>query len=129
MKKELINYSILFLILILYLVIGNYYNLYLPCLFHKITNLYCPGCGITRALKSLVSLNFYQAFRYNNLIILLPIFIIYYLELFLDKYKIKNLNLKRYMTNKFFIVILIIVVIYGILRNIPDFAYLIPTQI
>ena len=38
-----------------------------PCLFHKITGLLCPGCGNTRAVLSLLQLNFSEMLRYNLL--------------------------------------------------------------
>lgn len=38
-----------------------------PCLFHKLTGLRCPGCGNTRAVLSLLQLNFSEMFRYNLL--------------------------------------------------------------
>jgi len=66
------------------------YNIGIPCIFFEATRLYCPGCGITRALKSLITLNFYQAFRYNMLLTLLtPFFILYLLNLYVFKSKYK----------------------------------------
>lgn len=128
-KNSLIKISLGIFILIAYLIIGSHFNIYIPCPFYKLTHFYCPGCGITRALRSLLSLDFYQAFRYYNLIVLLPIFLIYYGENFLEKKGIKNLNLKRFMTNKFWYTILILVIIYGVVRNISYFDYLIPTNV
>ena len=85
---------------------------------------------MTRAIRSLITGHFYQAFRYNNLIIILiPTFFIYYGEVLLDKLNIKNLGLKKYMNTKFFVILLVIVLLYGILRNIPLFSYLIPTDV
>src|SRR5690554_3644064 len=49
-----------------------------PCIFHELTGLYCPGCGITRTVLSLLSLDFHQAFRFNPLLVfLLPLYIAY----------------------------------------------------
>ncbi len=38
-----------------------------PCPFHALTGLYCPGCGSTRALYSLVHGDVAAAWRYNAL--------------------------------------------------------------
>jgi hypothetical protein len=46
-----------------------------PCFFHKVTGLYCPGCGSTRALHCLLHGQIYEAIRNNALIVLaLPLF-------------------------------------------------------
>jgi len=37
----------------------------IPCLFHLLTGYNCPGCGVTRMLISLFSLDFPAAFSYN----------------------------------------------------------------
>ena len=120
MKKRIIKViskiSILLLILLGYYFLNRYYNIAIPCLFHKFTNLYCPGCGITRCLFSLLEFNFIKAFNYNPLVtILLPPFIIY-----------EVVNMYNYILNKpilkipKFIVnlLLIITIIFGVLRNI-----------
>lgn len=44
------------------------------CMFHRMTGLYCAGCGMTRASYYLMHLRFGEAFRYNPLgVILLPL--------------------------------------------------------
>lgn len=50
-------------------------NPFLPCFFKKMTGLYCPGCGLTRALHALVHFDLLRAIRMNALFILsAPIF-------------------------------------------------------
>lgn len=36
-----------------------------PCLFHKFTGLYCPGCGTTRGLHALLHGHVLAALRFN----------------------------------------------------------------
>ena len=43
---------------------------YPKCLFHEMTGLYCPGCGSTRALYSLMHGEFREALRDNALVVL-----------------------------------------------------------
>lgn len=38
----------------------------LPCLFYKLTGLYCPGCGVTRMCLALLRLDFPAAFAANK---------------------------------------------------------------
>ena len=61
------------LILIGYYFLNKYYHLTIPCLFHEITDLYCPGCGITRLLFALLKGHINEAYNYNRLVfIILP---------------------------------------------------------
>ena len=46
----------------------------IPCVFHLLTKLECPGCGVTRMCLALLRLDFYAAARYNLLLLcLLPV--------------------------------------------------------
>ena len=99
----------------------------IPCLFHELTGLYCPGCGITRMIFSILQFDFYQAFRWNIfLFILIPIFlgygIVYYVDWIFDK-------TPPVLPNWFWNILLFSAILFGILRNIPYFHYLIPTLI
>lgn len=38
---------------------------FIPCLFHVITDIPCPGCGMTRACLSLTQGEFVDAWRYH----------------------------------------------------------------
>lgn len=123
-KKEMkLILLLLISFLIIFLFLNKVFNFTIPCLFHEITNLYCPGCGITRMFLALFKLDFYQAFRYNPLVFILLILSIVY---FLVK-KIGKLNFK--FPNYIYYYLLVIVIIYGILRNIPLFSFLAPTTL
>ena len=45
------------------------------CIFFQLTGYRCPGCGLQRALHSMLNLDFVSAFKYNAfLIAVLPVF-------------------------------------------------------
>lgn len=111
---------------LLYYLLNLYTGFAIFCPFHKFTGLYCPGCGVTRMLFSLIKLDFYQAFRYNPLVFILLIIGIIYL---LIKFILKKFNIIIKVSNYVWYILIIIVIIYGILRNIPYFNYLIPTDV
>lgn len=118
---------VLSVIFLFYYVLNKYLNISIHCLFHEITGFFCPGCGITRMFFSLLELNFYQAFRFNPLVFILIILgVIYWLIKLLIK---KFLNISIVIPNNVYYILLIIVIIFGILRNIPGFEFLGPTKI
>ena len=119
-KKDLISFIIL---AILFVVIFICNDFGIPCIIHKLTGLHCPGCGGTRAFLALLRLDFYQAFRYNMLVVIaIPFFIVHLVCRYIFKlqYKIPNWIL---------CILIVIVILYGVLRNIPYFSFLAPTTI
>ncbi len=118
--------SILLFISIIFLYLNHKFSFFIPCIFHKITGFWCPGCGITRMLISILKLDFYQAFRYNPLLFtLLPFFSIYGVAYYINWLENRQLNLPKII----WIILLIIVIFFMILRNIPMFSYLAPTAV
>lgn len=128
MKK--IDYSFIIVtivIIFLYAISFFFTGEGLPCIILEKTGLYCPGCGISRMFISIIRLDFYQAFRYNPLIFILLITCIlfgivdtiYYIR---NK---KHINIPNYI----YIILLLIIIAYGIMRNIPMFSYLEPTVV
>lgn len=123
MKKKQKNIICFMILGVLFCILFVRYNFRIPCIFHEVTGLHCPGCGGTRAVISLVKLDFYQAFRYNMLIIIaIPFFILHVMCRYIFKLKYRIPNYVWYM-------LIVIVILFGILRNIPYFSFLAPTTI
>ena len=114
-KECLILITFFFIVLILYKL-----NIPIPCLFHKLTKLYCPGCGVTRMCVSIFKLDFKSAFSYNAYAFILLCLAIIYFIVCIIKHKLLIIpNLCIY-------IIIIIGIIFAILRNIPYFSFLAP---
>jgi hypothetical protein len=125
--KKIRFYIILFVLLIVYLIVGKLFDIYIPCPIHFITGLYCPGCGITRMLFSMIKLDFYQAFRYNPLMFISTPFILFlFINNIYSIYKNKKSLVKK-IPNSIWYILLIITILFGILRNI--ITYLAPTVV
>ncbi len=71
----------IFATLVLLLVAGGAYFLKIPCVFLTLTSIPCPGCGMTRALISAITLDFSRAFSYHMMFWSVPIL---YLAMLLD---------------------------------------------
>jgi hypothetical protein len=64
------------------------------CIFRNLTGIKCPGCGMTRAVLSVLHLRFAEAFSYNKLIVLVfPLGLLLFLRSFLKE--IKGLKLRH----------------------------------
>ena len=97
-----------------------------PCFFHAITKLYCPGCGMTRCLTHLLQFEIQDAFRCNVAIFLLSPALLYIFSYSLYSYvrygkmhfsKVQNILLFGCLT---------ILILFGIVRNLPAFSFLQP---
>ena len=97
------------------------------CPWKKYFDIDCAGCGATRMVIALLHFEFYQAFRYNPLMFVLLILTIFYL-LYLFVCKIINVSFYKFNSNWLW-ALLIIIVLFTIVRNVPGFEYLKPTKL
>ena len=91
------------------------------CILKNIFGICCPGCGLTRAYKSILQLELYSAFYYN--ILGVPLFIIGFsicIGLIIDiiKNKNKTINYILIVLNKYYIYIISFVIFAMIINNI-----------
>lgn len=113
-------------LLISYFILHRLTGFAIPCVFHKITGWFCPGCGVTRMLFALLRFDFATAFRSNALLFLLLPFGIYLgIDYIIKLYQNKP-PVYRKIPDKYWIALLIVTLLYGILRNLALFDFLAP---
>lgn len=97
------------------------------CILKECFGIYCVGCGGTRMLFAIFRLDFYQAFRYNpGMFVFMAILAVFTIFNIIRLLMRKNVYIPRKNTVYFVVCILFI---YMILRNVPGFEYLIPTDV
>lgn len=120
MKKRLFNlFIILSIILFIYLALFGEFNW--ECLFKRLFNISCPGCGLTRCFMAILNFDLSLAFRYNFLGI--PLFIlclIYIIFLIRDIFINDNYSNRIivYLFRKYYIVIVILLLVSMIVNNV-----------
>lgn len=101
----------------------------IPCLFYNFTGFYCPGCGTMRAVVALSRLQFYQALRFNALFVLsLPFLVGFSLLQAIAYLRAKPIK-TGWGTWVFVVLFCVASVLFAILRNVPQFAFLAPTVV
>ncbi len=108
----------------LYLYFHDPYQYPLPCIIKLLTGLYCPGCGAGRACFSILHGKFFDAFCYNPLlVILLPFTGGYIAARGIDWAVTGGNHIDGKISIKLLLAVLIIILVYGILRNTPIFPF------
>jgi len=99
----------------------------LPCMFHLVTGLWCPGCGATRALVALEHGDLHSAVRNNALLFLLAPILAAKLGIDLFRY-IKNGAPPKDGTPWIVLscALMAVAILFAAARNTPWFAFLAP---
>ena len=130
MRNRYIKFSILVIaagaILLLYFFVEPKNGNLPKCFFHELTGLYCPGCGGQRSFHALLNGHLLNAIDYNLLFILFLPLIIYFILAF--TWGIEHAATSFIYKPVFSFTVLIVVVSFWILRNIPfaPFSWLAP---
>lgn len=110
-------------------IVYKFWGVGIPCPLHWATGLYCPGCGVMRALVSFVQLQFYQALRFNALLfVLLPLLLFFLIRDFIHAMRGTKPASAR-IEPVVVIVVAVVAVAFTIARNLPWFAFLAPTVV
>lgn len=100
----------------------------LPCLFHLITGLWCPGCGVSRMCLALLRLDLSTAWAYNpGLMLAVPPLGGLLAKMGAGYVRTGRTRPTRGESAAIWTVAAFLLV-YGVLRNLPGFEALAPVQ-
>ena len=121
LRRTAVKYSVILGIGFSYLIFTLLTDFRIPCVFYELTDLKCPGCGITRMLISIAHLDFASAFSYNPFLFITGPFVILYIILGEIKYVLHEETLGT-RANILIWIEIILALLYGILRNVTTIA-------
>ena len=101
------------------------HQFYPVCLFHALTGLNCPGCGMTRALYALLHGNLRVALKDNALFILTLGALVIWAAQFVVR-KIRHQPTTFNVPPKYLWLSLVIALVFAVVRNLPGFDWLSP---
>ena len=122
MKKRLFSELFKLLIIlfagILYYIVILVTGFKIPCVFNYFTGYLCPGCGMTRMIISVLSLDFSSAYYYNRAVFLtLPVILSFLLYEEIKYIKSGNRKFSK-ASRIFFITEAALLIVFGIARNL-----------
>lgn len=98
-------------------------NLAPPCVFRRLSGLYCPGCGSGRVLRALASLDLAAAWRANPLVVLaLPPVLYGLVRDGLMAWGVAELPWPA-RARRATVAVLVMVMAFWVLRNIPMWPF------
>lgn len=110
----------------LYAILCAFWGLAIPCPIYALTGLYCPGCGVTRMLLSLLRLDFALAWRYNPAILLLALPLAALLVDLARGYLSAGVVQPSRWRNTAALSLVIALLVFGVVRNLPGAQLLRP---
>lgn len=118
LKKLLIQSAAILCVGCAYAIFCSLTHWGLPCPFHLVTGLNCPGCGVSRMLLSLLRLDLPAAFGYNAaLLCLLPVFLALFLAHALRYVRDGSRSLGR-LGQGAELALVCVLVLWGLVRNL-----------
>ena len=114
--KQTVKNTIAILCLGIFLYILYLHKISIPCPFKLTTHLNCPSCGVSRMCVSMLHRDMRQAFYYNQvLFFIFPALVLYYIFFQI-----------RFIEHRILIGIIVLLILYGIIRNMPFWPYPLP---
>ena len=117
-REVIVKLSIILIIGLAYLIWLKTTGIMIPCLFRRITGLYCPGCGITHIFISLSNFDIKGAFAANPVMfILIPFLLLTFIDYIVKYIKYGRAQISR-IGNIIIWISIVCLTLFSIIRNI-----------
>ena len=117
LKKCILTSAAILCVGCAYAVFVRLTGLGIPCPFHLVTGLNCPGCGVSRMLLSLLRLDFRAAFRYNAALLCLSPVLLGVFGVHIVRYVRTGSRKSGPLLEGVEIALAVILVLWGVVRN------------
>lgn len=97
-----------------------------PCVVRKYVGVHCPGCGVTRAAHALLHGDLWVAFRMNAVAVVLLPLLAYAMLREAVAWGWRRPDLRLGSGGRWGIRLGVLVVVFGVVRNLPGFGFLLP---
>ena len=94
-----------------------------PCVFHQLTGLHCPGCGVSRGLHRLLHGDVLGALRYNLFMVVWIPLVAYAVLAEPVRQLIGRQPPTTVLRPMWFWIFVVSVVLFAVLRNIPAYPF------
>jgi hypothetical protein len=101
------------------------YGIYPVCQFHRLTGWNCPGCGATRALYALLHGNLSLALR-DNVLLVASVAAAALRGGWFALNRWRGRPNGNFFPVRWLVPLLVVMGVFGVLRNLPAFAFLSP---
>lgn len=98
----------------------------IKCPIKRLTGFYCPGCGVTRMFLNMIKLDFNSAFRSNCAVFVCLPFLVLFFAMRTYGYIKTGIPLYNKPMKIMIAAMTAVLLIFGVLRNIPYFSFLVP---
>lgn len=99
---------------------------YLPCPFHAVTGLWCPGCGVSRMCMALLRLDLPAAWRWNPALMVLTVPLGILLARLAGAYVRQGRTRPTWAEQAVIWAMAAFLLVFGVLRNLPGMEALAP---
>lgn len=94
-------------------------GLAIPCVFHTVTGLLCPGCGVTRMCLALLRLDLAEAWEANTvLLLMLPVLTVLGIRMAVRYIRVGSTVGPKWEDAVIWVMIALLI-IWGVVRNLP----------